>query len=245
MWDRLRRFYHPNSVPLHRVRFHFPRWRYHARQAARRWTKHAPWSRIRVVGNAPVVRVAAAIPFVGYIILLNERIYSFTQVHSEFSVFSKQAPWNLLLLYFGSIFTGLGAIVYAARCPAFLKRYEIFADYRNQERELWRDPVFSRQKLSLMQEETRRDVPLESGFPGMLTSRTHRAVTDLEKLITDPNQIDTCLFSEWQLFDRSRPGARLFCTVFYALGLVTLAEPSLLTFLKVASFTLKRLWDLV
>jgi hypothetical protein len=168
------RYLKPLGVPITDLRFHGRRWRFPARQRVKAVSKPAPWSRIRGIGNSPAVRVAAAIPFVGYIILLNDRLADFMTVYPALSVFSTATPpWNLICLYFGSFLTGLGAIVYAIRCPDFLKRYAIFAEYRNAERDLWRNPAFGARKRALLDAEIRRDVS-DGGVPGLLSSRNHR-----------------------------------------------------------------------
>lgn len=235
------RYLMPYGVPLYRIRYHAARWRFHARQRAKAKCTWMPWSRIRVVGNSPAVRVAAAIPFVGYIILLNDRLAEFIAIYPDFNVFSTATPWNLLFLYFGSIITGLGAIVYAIRGPDFLTRYAIFAEYRNAERELWLNPAFGARKRARLEAEIRRDVS-DGGMPGVLSSRNHRAVTSLQELTADPAKVDDFLFREWEVMDESRPAARIICTLLYGAGLLLLAGPSLLTFGKVTLFTLRRLW---
>jgi hypothetical protein len=239
---RVWRVWHPYGVPLTRLGFHGRRWRYLARQAAKWDTSWVPWSRIRVVGNSPAVRLAAAFPFVGHLILLNRQVADFVNVYAPFNVFiNDPVPWNLVLIYFGSIATGAGAIGYALRCPVVHKRYDTFAAYRNEEHVLYRDRAFAERKLAAFDKELKRDLPLEGGTQGTISSRNHKYITDIQAMIGSSERTDEFLYREWAIMDECRPYARAFCVAAYGLGLGLFAYPSMRTFYRVLNFTFEQL----
>ena len=132
-------------------------------------------------------------PFIGHAILLNTEIADLTKIRQEFNVFSNTPPWNLIYLYFGSFFVGAGSTLFAASCPATFKRYADFADYRNKERDLWRNPEFRKQKSQEIKAEVLKNIH-DVGYPGQISSRNHRYFTDIETIGSDPDRIDEYLF---------------------------------------------------
>ena len=235
------RYLYQYGRPIWHVRSHWPRWAFELRRRTKRKANWAPWSKIRVFGNSPAVRIAASFPFVGYVILLNAKLSDFFNIHTEFSIFNSNTPWNLLLLYFGSISVGVGAIIYAIWCPPILKRYESFPDYRNGERDLWATPRFHSIKYGEIKNLVSKDI-IDGGMPGLMSSRNHRVFTDLHEMLSDPNRIDESIFKEWELRDIDTPVARTSCAFLYGFGVAVLAFLSISTFCKVTYFALGRMF---
>ena len=173
-------------------------------------------------------------PVIGYLILLNGKVSDFLVLRLEFNAFAEHMS-SLIWIYFGSFLVGLGSMLYTARCPAVFKKYADFPDYRNAERDLWRTPEFAGKKVEALRKEIQKNIE-DMGNPAAMASRNHRAFTDIQALSADPNKVDEHLFSEWELIDRSRPFSRIFCAMFYVVGLGLLAVPSVRTFLKVLDF---------
>jgi hypothetical protein len=107
------------------------------------------WSAIRMVGNSPLVRASIAMPFVGYLILLNENLVTIRYL-TPFN------PWRLLLIYYGSFFLAMAAIIYLVRCPAQIQKYPSPVEYMNSELDFL-TPFFRTIRLN---DRVRDDLPL-------------------------------------------------------------------------------------
>ncbi|MGS4883467.1 hypothetical protein [Roseibium sp. MB-4] len=88
------------------------------------------------------MRVISAAPFIGYIILFNDHTVSFVNnVFTELNIYNTNTGIhrNLYLFYFGTIFLGVGSILFTFRCPAPQKRADSDVEYSsllNQENSL-------------------------------------------------------------------------------------------------------------
>jgi hypothetical protein len=91
------------------------------------------WSNLRSFGNSRAVQLSAMFPFIGYWILFNDYLSQY------FKLGALDAPasawldvlWNtkLYFLYFGLLSLGLGSFIYQARCPHIVKKHGDWTDY--------------------------------------------------------------------------------------------------------------------
>lgn len=90
------------------------------------WDAWLPWSKLRGVGNSPIVRITVLIPVVGYLIIFNKNVADFLHLASQFVGVDDEhfgvAP-KLMLVYVGLCATALGVVVFSAFCPADVKYY--------------------------------------------------------------------------------------------------------------------------
>lgn len=90
------------------------------------------WTDLRGISNTPAARAVILIPLIGYWIIFNDRIVSFSAL-SHFLFHSTPAPehfpWRLFATYFGLCFVAVGSLLYQWRCPAQIKHYATATDY--------------------------------------------------------------------------------------------------------------------
>jgi hypothetical protein len=93
------------------------------------------WSTLRAIGNSSLVRLSALFPFVGYFILFNDEVTNFLQAHGleqpslRLGILDNLWSKKLYFLYFGLMFSGLGAMIYQWRCPPEVKKHADWKDY--------------------------------------------------------------------------------------------------------------------
>lgn len=92
------------------------------------FTHVPPWTSLRIIGNSYPSRILSVAPFISYIIIFQEDIYS---VLTSWSITLEDStgshhlvPESLYLWYFGILIFGIGAFSYTLACPIELKRHE-------------------------------------------------------------------------------------------------------------------------
>lgn len=81
------------------------------------------WHKLDTLANGPLVRLAIAIPLVGYLVIFNDAILqnlSFIQLTGRETPFIFETKTRLRMIYFGLIFLALGNIWYLYRRPGVL-----------------------------------------------------------------------------------------------------------------------------
>lgn len=97
-----------------------------------RLNQFIPWSSIASIGNSSPARLTALAPLIGYLIIYNQFIAEFFFLSNSgtasdqptLSVLDLLRDLKLTFLYFGLVFFGIGAILYAFFAPRSIRKYK-------------------------------------------------------------------------------------------------------------------------
>jgi hypothetical protein len=102
-----------------------------------RLNSHFPWPAIAGIGNSPPARLTALAPLIGYLVIYNQFIADFFFL-SESGSATRLGPATILdllsdarltFLYFGLVFFGIGAILFALLAPKSIRKYKTPEEY--------------------------------------------------------------------------------------------------------------------
>ena len=102
---------------------------------------HMPeWETLRIVGKSKIVGITILVPFIGYLILFNEGLFSYFNLakellsHPEGQLESTQETISrLYYLYYGLTFLAVSSIAFAFICPTIVKNNKNEYEYINNE----------------------------------------------------------------------------------------------------------------
>ena len=97
-----------------------------------RLNQFIPWSSIASIGNSSPARLTALAPLIGYLIIYNQFIAEFFFLSNSgmasdqptLSVLDLLRDLKLTFLYFGLVFFGIGAILFAFFAPRSVRKYK-------------------------------------------------------------------------------------------------------------------------
>lgn len=96
-----------------------------------------PWSAIAGIGNSPPARLTALAPLIGYLVIYNQFIADFFFLSESGSattagpatILDLLSDTKLTFLYFGLVFFGIGAILFALLAPKSIRKYKTAEEY--------------------------------------------------------------------------------------------------------------------
>lgn len=188
------------------------------------------WTDVRWISNSPAARMVILIPLVGYWIILNNHVVDFSRLSHELVGHDPPGvPWRLFATYFGLCGVAVASALYQIYCPnevkAFpsasayvagyyadisgieMRRVDLAAENGDQE---------SRRMYALAQESLTRET---------------NSLDDLERRRANVKR--NTLQIHYDLCNRSNAGVRRAMALFYRVGFLALAVPSIDIFLKV------------
>jgi hypothetical protein len=200
------------------------------------------WTRLRAIGNAPIVKLTIAIPLIGYLVLFNENLLHYMELSRELFGHNRDPPngvgtaeayvsWRLLLLYFGLCLVAVASALYGWYCPDEIKLYQLSTDY-----------VASVLRSLSAIGVTRIESALESGDdPARAGLRDWRDVQNSRPTPEDDEQFTARLVEStrgvldlhFEYLNRSHPLARAATAICYVSGFVALLIPSIDVFGRV------------
>lgn len=190
------------------------------------------WSGLRGYGNSVAVRITIIMPIIGYLLLLNEQVVAYSRIDPRFSLFTSDRPWRLIFLYYGSLATGLAAILYQWRCPIIVKKYDSPVEYLTAELNFFSDEdnyeyIRARVRARFAKAPERlRQLEGVRHIEGKLSKIP-------EDEVSYRSHVTHALTAEWHMADNGDLWARgLFCIV-GGVGALLLALPSILTLVEV------------
>ncbi|WP_292607780.1 hypothetical protein [Mesorhizobium sp.] len=178
------------------------------------------------------MRAMVITPVVGYLLLLNEEVVPLAEIDDRFRLISSELPWRLMLVYYGSFFTGIAAAVYQIWCPRIVKKYDSAIEYVGAEFNFFWDRDHFSYKLQQVRERLQA-VPLWQqqlvGVRHLAEKLTARAKDEKEA----GNHLTQAMTGWWHLADNDHLQARRAFCVLGAIGGTLLAIPSVWTFFEV------------
>jgi hypothetical protein len=94
------------------------------------------WSGLRALGQSSMVRASVLTPVFGYLLLLNDNVRQFLTIQFDADGLFRCLPsmWRVWMLYYGSFALAIGSILFAWRCPTYVKQYATFLQMADAER---------------------------------------------------------------------------------------------------------------
>jgi hypothetical protein len=186
------------------------------------------WSRLRPVGNSPIVRASILVPVCGYLLIFNEYLRQYLALWFELSV-----PWRLYCLYYGLCLVGVASLAFAYFCPGTVRKYPSAVEYTLAESRFFESDTH----FSYLDARVREEFEALSHFrqyaSGIFENRK------LGAGITKANIIPAMTLL-WHIMDTHRPPIRYLTGLLYAAGFVLIAIPSIATFVGVTTALLRR-----
>lgn len=96
-----------------------------------------PWSSISSIGNSTPARLTILAPLIGYLVIYNQFIAEFFFLSNATPDLPQERPslldlfreLKLTFLYFGLLFFGVGAMLFAAYAPRTIRKYKSSEEY--------------------------------------------------------------------------------------------------------------------
>jgi hypothetical protein len=202
------------------------------------------WEVIRTIGRSKIMTLTILIPFLGYMIIFNEHLIhlfelsdglfssSTTSSSTNQNVVSEDSKTRLFYFYFGFTFLGLGSLLFQFFCPNLIKEHGSDREFIKEEVSLM---TIKRTESLLRFIEVK--VPEKIDELSLLSTDFSFAVNGLksneEKIKNAKETIINLMLMQWQFEVLSNKTARRSVSVFYVLGFIILAVPSLEMFCKV------------
>jgi hypothetical protein len=185
------------------------------------------WSELSAIGQAPIAKVSILMPFIGYIILLQEGFIALITPFGLGTADGVKVGVSFYLLYFGLILFGLGSFVFHVACPPSAKKFVSADDYVERLQEL----------VTASELSTKLDKILSGAEAGSLTAREASLYRDtvLAGISNIPNKamIAFTLREYFYLQDKCKKIARLVVLILFSVGIILTLIPSLMALVRV------------
>ena len=174
------------------------------------------------------MRATVAMPVVGYLILLNDRLLHYAKLDPHFQMFVSESPVRLLLLYWGFFFLAVASAIYTWYCPHIIKRHESPAEYANSIREYLGSEANREQFAKILANRMRipgRDEVLSETEVGALLHQFHYPPSAVN---ADRNSLAA---AEWYVANIEHSWWRLIAAASFFFGFGFLSVPAIDTLL--------------
>jgi len=182
------------------------------------------WVALRGIGNSKIVRLSAAFPLVGYLILFNDEVSKFLSMsvlHSDPETGLVESIWRgkLYFVYFGLMAIGVASAIYQWLCPFIIKKHGDWADYVRIDGDSLSDKA-AEMLGKVIGRDYRYDCTLDSA----------------ENVTTD------YMREFYRLQSTYRPGARSIVSLLFGIGFFLLAIPSSISAIKIMNLIFRRIF---
>ncbi|MGJ0511078.1 hypothetical protein [Methylocystis sp.] len=186
------------------------------------------WSALKGIGNSYPAKVAVLMPFIGYIIVFQKDV---VQAISSYTIFSGlkseevSVGINIYMFYYGVFIFGLGSLIYAVFCHHVVKKYDDADAFCR----IVAPTTSSDDAIELCNYVMKHDVSADRKKAFTIAASIEHGIQ-----ATIPSESTTMMLKAYyNLLDRRYRIARLFVVICFVSGLVLLAVPSAIVFVKV------------
>jgi hypothetical protein len=207
------------------------------------------WDTLRSLGQSRIVSLTILAPFIGYFIIFNEYISRYLQLSADaigiysgdINAFSAGIS-RLRQLYIGLVLIGLASILFKTCCPAIISRHRDLYEYVESELKIMSAERFTSIQTRLRRLRSWGRVEWQERIDRALnTTLQHyrKAMAEQHPLVWEgwinENRLSltAVLTIAYKLENDARVIARWFIAVFYIIGFLFLAWPSLRIFINV------------
>jgi hypothetical protein len=191
------------------------------------------WSQLRQLGNSNLVRASVLMPAFGYMLLLNENIHQYLTVKYDSWLLTRlHLPnlWRIWLLFYGSFSLATATILYSVFCPEEVKRYNSSFEMADEET----DHQINLGQFEIVQDALRGFYSRLSAWEQMISPQKPRSLEmPLSDLSNRRSAMSVYLIHQWTLKNLKRPRLRSLIFLLFALGLILVGVPAVLTFVQV------------
>lgn len=192
-----------------------------------RWLEEVScWSRLRALGNSNLVRASVLMPAFGYMLLLNDNVHQYLTIKFDGWLLNYlPSVWRIWFLFYGSFFLAAATVAFSIFCAPDIKHYASpyeLADAQAQHivrLDKWRETfstVKTLQEGMSQWEESLLDLPaFEHPAAGILPSKY---------------DVSNALIYIWRIENIKHPRGRILLLCVYAVGLVLVVFPAIITF---------------
>lgn len=182
------------------------------------------WNDLRGFGNSVVAKATIAIPLLGYMLLFNDKVIAYLRLHTDFCQGSGCSPsWRLYFFYFGCCFIAIGSSLYAAFCPQLIKRHKDAASFFESEKAYHMHPLSLRHLFDVIEHVKGAQAIDNFNLKDTLLTKGSGLSIDHVNMLAGP------MSEHYYLENRRRMAARLLTCAAYAIGVLLLAVPTLIT----------------
>jgi hypothetical protein len=194
------------------------------------------WNQIRDIGNSTIAKSSLAIPVIGYLLIFNEHVVDYLRIHSDFCRGSScESSWRLYFFYFGSCFFAIGSLLYAGFCPVLIKKYKDAAAFFEAEKEFLSHSTKIAYLFARIEE--------VKGSPYKDHLGTLQSLVGANEGLSSRNfnLLAGAMSEHYYLENRRRSIVRLATFVFYVIGGLLLAIPTVMTAIQIFKAAVERL----
>ena len=179
-------------------------------------------------------------PFLGYMILFNETILGYLAL-SDTYIWKEDdgAGYRLFLFYFGLSSAGIGSLFYQWFCPRGVKINAEMDDYFQREHVL-----LSEQWIKFLSDITKEEFHRRIEKKYLISDEHRQVISNMQTLGDNLSSAERenpkykdfekeVIKAHWFMQITRYPTARAFSIIFYSLGLLLLAIPTIDTFIRV------------
>ncbi|MCH2087156.1 MAG: hypothetical protein MK175_08225 [Pseudoalteromonas sp.] len=189
------------------------------------------WPSLRLLGQSPAVKLTMAIPFIGYILILNEHVVSFLVSVFEITNVSGQGVINLsnlYLIYFGLTTLGIATLIFQILCPPLIKEHLSIR-------------VYVEKSIDFMTEHRLKSL---CNYINPTETVQHEVIAKARKVLAEKPNIKAKEFRDssidvleyfWNSSAWNKSFSRFCVVLLYFLGFLLLTIPSIKMFVKVIS----------
>lgn len=207
------------------------------------------WETLRRVGQSRVVSFTVLMPFVGYMILLNDHLVDYLKLSSVLvpadstslaretvGSISKATRDRLYFIYFGLTSLGVGSLLYSIFCPRIQKEHSSDFTYIREEIGL----MTERRAMSAIEFlKRRRTAVIAPHMQTDLESLTDRLNPQISGARESEMATKELMLMLYQSENWWNPSARLSVALFFSAGFICLAIPSVQVFASIVANLIK------
>ena len=187
------------------------------------------WNQLRGIGNSAIAKSTIAIPILGYMLIFNDRVVSYLQIHTDFCQSSGcGVSWRLYFFYFGCCFIALGSAVYAVFCPALIKKHKDASAFFAEEKDFLSHSSSLGHLLGRIEEVKGSPASDPGNVLKDLVARNEGVRSNNMNMLAGP------MNEHYYYENRRRAAARIMTFIAYLLGLALLIAPTVYTAYQIA-----------
>jgi hypothetical protein len=198
-------------------------------RTARYIEERSRWSDLHAIGNSRLVRSAALIPIIGYLILFNAELARYAQLFGDLDV-----SWRLMLLYLGLSSVGAASLIYAARCPETIKAYRTAVEFTAKEK----DYFLAGNNFGYVRDKARADHQVLSPWKKRVLGLTDPDF--LTDTLPREQHVIVLMTARWTIRNVSRTFSRVATYLLYTVGFLIVSIPTIATMWNVGTVIMEQ-----
>jgi hypothetical protein len=204
--------------------------------------RFAYWSRLRSIGHSSLAKSTIVVPFVGYLILFNEKLQDYLRISTELLGYAHSETSGLprlLFIYFGLCFIAFASALFNWFSPLQTKKYASAEEYIAGD-----EPYLTFHTQGSIEHELETGDAEARGLLNDLNAIQRPTPQTLEEIRhqgAESFRVKMQLYFE--MLDRSNPIVRWLIILSYTIGFLSLSVPAIRVFARVCAILFSLLWN--